>query len=225
MRRSHVAAVVIAVGLVGCPLPQPLPNYPAGTVTPPRILADAIQGNAEVVRFVPAACAIEPKVELTATINDTNTLETVEARWFVNYDRRDQSYYQIYQRDPIPPNADTLNLIRIVPPNDAQGNPKPFTWGVYHMPPPYDGTAQSGTLWNAAGIVRVVELVVSNGFDPSAVGNADSDLPNRATTTSGTEKFETQVYRWVFVTVPENVDASGACPPAPAVCVKCPAAP
>ncbi|HUL60397.1 MAG TPA: hypothetical protein VLU43_14030, partial [Anaeromyxobacteraceae bacterium] len=46
------------------------------------------------------------------------------------------------------------------------------------------------------GIVHVVELVVSNAFDPAAVpGN--SALPYR----TALPGFETQVYRWTFLLV------------------------
>ena len=55
------------------------------------------------VRFVPAGCATEPVYPLTATLYDANTIETVEARWFVNYDARDQTYYSAYKDDPIAP--------------------------------------------------------------------------------------------------------------------------
>ena len=36
MRRISVAAIAMTLALSGCPLPQPLPTYPAGTVTPPN---------------------------------------------------------------------------------------------------------------------------------------------------------------------------------------------
>ncbi len=223
MRRSHFAAIAIAAGLVGCPLPQPLPNYPAGTITPPRILVDqvsvdGISGSAQVVRFVAAGCANDPVFDLTAKLYDTNNIETVEARWFVNYDARDASYYRTYRDDAIPPDPTSTVLTRVVPPNDAQGNPQPFRFDVYGAPPPYGTTPLPGPPWKDAGIVRVVELVVSNGFDPLAVDNPSSPLPNRATLVSPTTEFETQVYRWVFVTVP----ASASCTPDQPGCVTCP---
>jgi hypothetical protein len=34
MRRISVAAIAMTLALAGCPLPQPLPSYPAGTITP-----------------------------------------------------------------------------------------------------------------------------------------------------------------------------------------------
>ncbi|HET8542533.1 MAG TPA: hypothetical protein VFL83_21845 [Anaeromyxobacter sp.] len=217
MSRSSVAAMAAAVALAGCPLPQPLPDYPPGTITPPRILVDEIAGNAEVVRFVPAGCAKEPVYPLTATLNDANTLETVEARWFVNYDARDQLHYLAYRDDPIPPDPDPLVLTRVVPPADPAGNPQPFQFAAYQYPPPHGAPALPGPPWSDAGIVRVVELVVSNGFDPAAVDNPASPLPNRATLTAPTV-FETQVYRWVFV----SVAASVSCAPDQPGCVTCP---
>jgi hypothetical protein len=50
--------------------------------------------------------------------------------------------------------------------------------------------------FDEAGTVRVVDLVVSNGFDP----RLELPLPMR-TPLPG---FETQVHRWVFVLVPES---------------------
>jgi hypothetical protein len=62
-----------------------------------------------------------------------------------------------------------------------------------------------------AGLLRVVELVVSNGFDPDAVA-PPAALPYRTPRLA----FETQVYRWVFVTVPQGASCNpgepGCCP-------------
>jgi len=214
MRRISVAAIATTLGLAGCPLPQPLPDYPAGTITPPRILVDEIDRNAEVVRFVPAGCPTEPVFPLTATLYDTNNIETVEARWFVNYDATNSNYYQASQDDPIPPDPDPLVLTRVVPPNTAAGEPQPFLFRPYNYPPPNGIPPVSGPPYPAAGVVRVVELVVSNGFDPAALEWPESSLPRRATLAG----FETQVYRWTFVTVAP----SASCAPGQPGCVTCP---
>jgi hypothetical protein len=61
-------------------------------------------------------------------------------------------------------------------------------------------------------VVHVVEVVVSNNF---LAPKEDSPLPYR----NVTRGFETQAYRWVFLTVPES---SGACTAGEPGCVKCP---
>ena len=191
MRRAlPLLAVAVALALAGCPIPQPLPDYPAGTITPPRILVDDQLGNGAVI-LVPANCTTAaPSYPLSPRVVDSNTIESIEARWFVNYDFRGSSWNQIHHSDVIPPNADTTNLIRVVP---------PWVFEPYQSPPPFGTTAIPGPPYPDAGILRVAELVVSNGFDPALV---DTIAPgaNRAPKAS----FETQSYRWVFLTVPAS---------------------
>ena len=87
MRRANLALAALAFGLAACPIPQPLPDYPAGTVTPPRILMDAdaivptTDGNP--IIFVPADCPTTavPEYTLGTSVSDTNTIESIEARW------------------------------------------------------------------------------------------------------------------------------------------------
>lgn len=193
MRRLLPVLLPAAVLLAGCPLPQPLPDYPAGNVTPPRILTDGLaSASGTAVTFVPANCATqEPTYTLRARVSDTNTIETIEARWFVNYDRDSvlNRQPQLPGSGPIPPNADTTILERQVP---------LFTFK------PYDYEAMPGTSAapgpsQDAGLTRIVELVVSNGFDPSK-NTEESKLPFRMPLLG----FETQVHRWVFVTVPPS---------------------
>ncbi len=183
--RKAALALAGALLLAGCPIPQPLPDYPAGTITPPRIQVDDLLGNGAVT-LVPAACTTLAPYVLSANVVDSNTIESIEARWFVNYDFRDPGYRQIWQSDVIPPNADTTNLVRAVP---------PYTYYPYQHPPPYGLTPMAGPPYPQAGVLRVVELVVSNGFDPAFV---DTDAPgaNRLPTRG----FETQYHRWVFLT-------------------------
>jgi hypothetical protein len=221
-RPALAAAAAAALALAGCPLPQPLPDYPAGTTIPaPRILVDGIQiggvsANGTPVVLVPAGCGSEPTYALSARIFDTNTIEQVEARWFVNYYPRSDSYNGWHQSDVVLPDPDPLVLTRSVPPRAADGSERPFVFRPYQYPPPAGVAASSGPTWPEAGFVRVVEVVVSNGFDPDAVSWPAADLPNRTPALLR----ETQVYRWVFLSVPA---ATGTCDPAsdPA-CVKCP---
>jgi hypothetical protein len=196
VRRAALLLAAVALGLAGCPIPQPLPDYPAGTVTPPRIRMDEqLQQWDGAVTLVPANCTTLAPYVLSARVVDTNTFESIEARWFVNYDFRDLAHSQIWDRAVIGPNADTNNLVRAVP---------PFQYEPYRYDPPYlttarfDGTTP-GSRFPDAGIVRVVELVVSNGFDPGLV-NTIAPGVNR-TPQAG---FETQYHRWVFLTVPES---------------------
>lgn len=207
MRRLALLALVAPwVLLAGCPLPQPLPDYTTGSITPPRILADEQMAPLNssfdgAVTFVPSNCVtVAPSYLLSARIVDTNTVESVEARWFVNYDFRDAPWNEIQNPNSQPiivgPNADSTNLVRSLP---------PFPFYPYSKPPPYGTTPKlDGPPWPQPGVVRVVEMVVSNGFDPTVVGTTPGG--NR----SPKPGFETQVYRWVFLTVPES--ASVPCP-------------
>jgi hypothetical protein len=211
MRRAAIAAA-LAVGLAGCPIPQPLPDYPAGTVTPPRILMDKIvtatdwnpnlstDGNP--IIFVPANCTTAQVYRLSAYVNDPITFETVDSRWFVNYDPRSSDTRMWAREDPVPPNSDSTDLNRAVPPASAPLGPSfeffPYDHSAAPGAPPATGvTGPGGTTWYPdPGILRVVELVVSNGFDATPTATP----PNRATLPS----FETQIYRWVFLSVPAS---------------------
>lgn len=228
MKGRTAVALALGAALAGCPLPQPLPEYKEGTsVTPPRILGDGITvggvgASSRAVILVPANCPAgqEPKYELSAQIHDTNNIEQVTARWFVNYSPAGGALYVTpFGSDTIAPDPNPLVLVRTVPPNDPiTGAAKPWVFKPYdHLPAL--GTVVPATPPDArAGVLRVVELVVSNGFYPSA--SEPAGLPNR-TPMPG---FETQVYRWVFLTVPET---TGNCVPAtdPLTCVKCPPPP
>jgi hypothetical protein len=203
MRAARTAAALAAAAaLVGCPIPQPLPDYAAGTaITPPRIVADGISNGGTIVR-VPAGCATPPTFALDAKLIDVNTIESVVARFFVNYDPNDSSRYHVEREFTIPGvNGNPPVTERQVP---------TFTFRPYDGYPTIENTG-SGSGQNV-GAVLVVELVVSNGFDPAAVENPPAALPNR-TPLPG---FETQLYRWMFYTV-------ASCSPTPAPgCVPCP---
>jgi hypothetical protein len=187
--RRAAASLAGALLLAGCPIPQPLPDYPPGSVTPPRILVDEIAGDSSVT-LVPANCTTgEPVYALAARVVDTNTIETIDTRWFVNYDPRFLLYYHPWQNDPVQPDPDPTVLTRVVP---------TFQFQPYQYPPPPDLGGGPGPPYPDSGIVRVVELVVSNGFDPTAVTTSFA-MPYRTPRIG----FETQLHRWVFVSVPE----------------------
>ncbi len=219
MRRSSVAAIALTLALAGCPLPQPLPTYPAGTITPPRILAAtttstpatgsgviAVSGTQSIIP-VPAGCAQPPTYALDATIFYQESV-AVEARWFTDYRTDVAQRYAIQQSSQVPPNPDATILDRPVPTYAFQpyGFAVPAELGISSAP-------------NAAGVVHVVELVVSNGFDTSDPRTQPEPNRTPGSTADGTSKFEIQTYRWVFVNVPPSAtacipnDAGCPCPP------------
>jgi hypothetical protein len=142
---------------------------------------------------------------------DTNNTESIQARWFVNYDPRSSNDQRWKDQNTIGANADTNDLVREIPPR-VGGIRQFFPFVAYDFAPAGGAPqvaatpAPGGGSWHPQeGILRVVELVVSNGFDPSPI-TTGSVLPNRAPRPG----FETQVYRWVFLTVPES--AAVPCP-------------
>jgi hypothetical protein len=190
---SRALVLLACAALAGCPLPQPLPDYPPGTITPPRVQSDGVEANRSAVRLVPAGCAISPEYELSAEIYDTLGLP-VEARWFVNYDA--ESRFTPIQDDSIPPNSEPTEFIRMVPPRG------PLVFRPYLHPPPVGAPPFIGPPYPDAGILRVVEMVVAtNGFDSSA-SSPPVPLPRRTPLPGN----ETQVYRWVFLSVPPSAD-------------------
>ncbi len=209
MRRSTVAAIATTIVLAGCPLPQPLPTYPAGTVTPPRVLAASTSAGVNSILPVPASCPTAPVYDLDARIYYQDSV-AVEARWFVDY--RTGTAYQQRQniQNPVrevPPDPNQLILERQVP---------TFSFGPYGFAAPSE---LGNVAASAPGVVHVVELVVSNGF---AAPPDDAEQPNRTpgTTADGTSQFEIQTYRWTFVNVPE--DPGAGCTPGALGCPICP---
>ncbi len=202
MNRAPVTALALLTLLAGCPLPQPLASYPSGTVTPPRILMDSIVHPEGLVQ-VPAGCTTAPSWDLSATLLDNDTTETVTARWFVDYDRQNSA-----RCVPAVPEA------VIPPPEDGVDDPTRRAVSPYRFAP-YDHAPAVGpvTSADAAGAVHLVELVVSNRFDTSLdlvtlCTTGAETYPFRTPAVEGSFQFETQVYRWVFV----NVEASEAVP-------------
>jgi hypothetical protein len=151
--KRAAAAVALAIVLAGCPLPQPLPDYPPGTITPPRILTDRIVYSDRTVVDVPAECAVHPTFPLSARLVDVITIETVRARWFVNYDPALPARNMPAQQVDIPGSNDTTATERAVP-----------AWT-------FDAYGGYGTATNPAN------GDVSNSFDDSA-----TSLPNRTAT-------------------------------------------
>jgi hypothetical protein len=206
VNRALVAAVGLLVLVAGCPLPQPLPSYPAGTVTPPRILMDALSQPQSTIR-VPAGCTpTAPSYDLNAELVDNNTSETVTARWFVDYDRQNSARC-----------APAVPEDVITGPGDQATDPTRRSVPAYHFAPYDHVPVLGGSDPSAAGVIHVVELVVSNRFDAGAdaialctPAVAAGTYPFRMPASEGGVHFETQTYRWVFVNVPPS--AGVECP-------------
>jgi hypothetical protein len=191
--RTLVPAAALLALLTGCPLPQPLPEYPAGTVTPPRIVMDGISPEGTYVR-VPASCSgAKPSYTLAAALVDNIEDESVTARWFVDYDPLSAATSRPEQEDIVPPAGDGAAdpLRREVP---------SFAFVPYDYSPTV-GATSSGPPYDDPNVVHVVELVVSNNFDPTGdPAGSGALLPYRSPATG----FETQAFRWVFVLVLES---------------------
>ncbi len=204
MKRTWVvaAALCAAGGLAGCPLPQPLAEYPKGQpVTPPRIVTTTVT-PADTTIFVPAGCTTTaPQYTLAASLIDINTADKVTARWFVDYvpDPKMTTRVQPIWHDDVPaapqPIPTQPDLSRVVPPQIFY----PYT----SVAPIVGGITDP----RAAGNLHVVELVVSN--DPSWPADTATPLPYR----SPTAGYETQVYRWVFLVVDPATNPGVTCPP------------
>lgn len=200
MRAPRWALLAAVAALTGCPIPQPLPDYPEGQpVTPPRVVIGDTLAFPETVIRVPAGCAIAPSYPLSADLRDAITNETVVARWFVNYDPARQPAFTPQQDDLVAGASggaeDTLRKL-----------PRPFVFPPYQYAPAHGTGAGAGA---AQGALHVVELVVSNGFDPAAE-SAEAAQPYRTALVG----FEVQVFRWVFLTVAASADVPCPSPPA-----------
>ena len=147
MRRSAVpvlAAVSAAtLGLAACPLPQPLASVgreDGGTITPPRILVDTALPAGTTIR-VGTQCPA-PAFLASATLDDQDTSEPVDVRWFFDY-------------APSPPNDGILHPEQLAG-SDTGETQRPVTPFCVALP-----------AWTAGTAPHVLELVVSNGFyDP-----------------------------------------------------------
>jgi hypothetical protein len=178
--RARAALALAAAGAAalvagGCPLPQPLAEVArtdGGVVSPPRIVTESA-APADTVVLVTRSCA-SAVFSLGAQVEDLNTAEAVEARWFVDY-RPDAAANPLIQQ--VPAADDPTNPIRVVQPY-----------------------AFDALLAGTTAPLHVVELLVSNGFQPISTTNPPQ---NRAALPG----YETSIYRWVF----EYVDTGGRC--------------
>lgn len=192
------SALSILFGLValatGCPLPQPLVDVSASSpISPPRIIVDdlthLVQPQGTLVR-VPVGCPTPQSFNMQANLRDLNTTEVDTARWFVNYDPTNQDTIR-YVEDDI--GAPPTSAVDITLRQTAVYLFTPAEW------PPEPGTGD-GVNSDSPGALHVVELVVSNGFDPAATTYPASSLPNREPLAG----FEVQEFRWVFLGVAQS---------------------
>lgn len=138
---AKLSALIAASLLLGCPFAQPVPgveHQDGGTITPPRIdPASAVPSDTVILYQTPCATPFT----LQANVLDENMTDTVQTRWFVDYDPDDQSKSNyVYHEDFGPPPEDPAQVLRTIP-----------------------------VSWNFAsddwpGTAHVVELVISNGF-------------------------------------------------------------
>jgi hypothetical protein len=181
-------AALLGLALLGCPLPQSVPTYPStGRISPPRIQADGATPIETIIHVAPD-CLLDPPepsgpvFTLSASLVDENTLEADEARWFVDYQPQVGARSTVQWGEPVDAPTDGITTVRQLK------SPFPFH--------PYTYDAPGATV---TGGLHVVELVVSNGFEPA---DGTGARPNRMTKTN----FETQVFRWVF-----HYQAGGVC--------------
>ena len=174
--RSHAAALLLA--LAACPLPQPLAEVgrtPNSTTVSTPIMLPETATPSDTVISVGRACPNGAQVVLAVTVEDVDTTEAVEVRWFLNYGAAGTGYIISYE---VPASTD---------PNDPLRPVAPLAFRPY------------GPRGNATRTVDVVEAVVSNGFLPL------SDLITQPVQRAAASPYVTQVQRWVIQYVDEDL--------------------
>jgi hypothetical protein len=138
---GKLPALVAASFLMGCPFAQPVPgveHQDGGTITPPRIdVASVVPSDTMVLYQSPCTTPFS----LQADVLDENMTDTVQTRWFVDYDPANQTRSNyVHHEDFGPPPEDPTQVLRTIP----------VTWSLQTDDWP--------------GTTHVVELVISNGF-------------------------------------------------------------
>jgi hypothetical protein len=139
--RTRLAAAAL-LALAACPLPQPLPvvgRTDGTTIAPPVILPATVAPPDAVVVLRPD-CPAGTVVPFSATVEDSNLEDVVDARWFVDYTPQSSG---IAFADSPPAAADGVDTRRALLP--------------FQFEP---------ALYASGGAHHVIELVVSNGFYP-----------------------------------------------------------
>jgi hypothetical protein len=139
------AALPLGLALTACPIPQPLAEVArsadGGTVSTPIILPDTAQPGDTIV-LVKNDCGPGAQFTLSATIEDLDTTESVEARWFLNW--RPDTPNLVADQDSVPASDDPSNPQRLL---------APFVF-------------QPLALQRPAPTIDVVDVVVSNNVLP-----------------------------------------------------------
>jgi hypothetical protein len=164
-RAALLAAVAaLAASLSACPLPQPLAEVARtdGGVSTPVILPETA-APAETTVLVKPDCVPPAQFTLSATVQDFDTDEAVEARWFLNW-RPDSA--GLIADEFVPASLDANDPLRPIPPIAFQ----PTAFGA----PP-------------AVALHVVEVVVSNGF--LGIDNGTQPFQRAATPPFQTHSF------------------------------------
>lgn len=173
--RARAALALAAAGAAalvagGCPLPQPLAEVArtdGGSVSTPVLLPDTAVPAGAIV-YVRRDCAAGARFTLSIEAEDFDTAESVEARWFVDYQPSNTGY------------RGSTDVTPSGNPNDPSRVVQPLTFAAY---------AAGASM--PAGAVDVVDVVVSNGFLPI------SDL-TQPFQRAAAPPYVTQSYRWVF---------------------------
>jgi hypothetical protein len=137
-------AAALALGPAACPLPQPVPDVArtvdGGAITTPIILPDSAVPAGTTV-YVSRGCPGGPLFSLGATVEDVDTTESVEARWFFDY-RPDNTGF-IDRSFPVSATGDPNDPLRPIAPLALRLDP------------------------TDTATMHVVEVVVSNNFLPT----------------------------------------------------------
>lgn len=143
-RALLLAVPAIGLTLAACPIPQPLAEVArsadGGAVSTPIILPDSAQPGDSVV-LVRNDCGPSAQFALSATVEDLDTDESVEARWFLDW-RPDAP--GLVADDPVPASGDPSNAQRLI---------APFVFRPFALARPTPS-------------LDIVDVVVSNGFLP-----------------------------------------------------------
>jgi len=153
-----------------------------GTVSTPIILPDTATPP-DAISYLPRDCPNGAQITLRASVEDLDTSEAVEARWFLNY-VSSIGVTGILDDVNVPASTDPSDPVRVVP---------PFLFRAYGA-----GAAASRPL-------DVVDLVVSNNF----LGLGDPAPPVQRAPPA---PYLTQSYRWVFQYVERTDPLAPPCP-------------
>jgi hypothetical protein len=173
--RATLPGLGLCALLAGCPLPQSIPSS-VGNGPGLQIVFELMSPRTTFIDIA-KGCPSRPTFTLRGSLSDVDLTEHIEARWFADYDPI--SSYGILREDTDVLDGNGVAVLRPLP-------------DFVYAPSDWAGPGYA---------VHVVEVVVSNGFDPRP-NQLELAMPNR-TPSSG----QSQSFRWVF----RYVDVGGAC--------------